>query len=537
MSEISHPKRPEPGARLAFDVFHRCFVLIIFALCSLGFAQQRHNYLAVNGSLIDDAGPYYFIAQGDNTNAFAKAVPLAHAMGLEVVFESTSKQLIFSDGHRTATFSTTSDIVEGLPKRGGAVRLEPALRGTNALDSPLALLVDGTAYVPITPLVLAFEGESAWNSQSKVVTIDTADRLGYALPDPRVGFTDGVTRVAIDLPTGATYDVAAGSRAFIISLPGARSDPSTRSVDDANLDAVVVASTAGRVTITVHTAFELDATGSGYRLGTVQRQDGTTLYVDFAAGLAGIAVTAVGQAPADDGPQALALVPDVRQVVVIDAGHGGHDPGASSRHAVEEHVVLSVALKLKQRLEQAGLEVILTRDTDTFLTLQQRSAFATPERNIFVSIHANSAPSTNASGIETWVFGRPLDPSLIERAIEENGGGALGEELTEVARQTADEFAADILREAQLNYSLALAEAVQGKLVSATGARDRGVRANLFYVIRTARIPAILVELGFVSNPDEGAKLATEAYQDTLAEGLADGILSFLRGGGILANH
>ena len=200
-------------------------------------------------------------------------------------------------------------------------------------------------------------------------------------------------------------------------------------------------------------------------------------------------------------------------------------------------MVLSVALKLKKRLEEAGLEVILTRDTDTFLTLQQRSAFATPERNIFVSIHANSAPSTSASGIETWVFGRPLDPSLIERAIEENGGGVLGEELTEVARQTADEFAADILREAQLNYSLALAEAVQSHLVSATGARDRGVRANLFYVIRTARIPAILVELGFVSNAEEGAKLATDSYQDTLADGLAEGILTFLRGGGILANH
>ena len=518
-------------------MFRRCLVLILLALSCAGFAQQRHNYLAVNGNLVDDAGPYYFIAQGDSSNAFAKAAPLAQAMGLQVAFESDSKLLVFSDGNRSATFSSTSDIVDGLRKRGGAVRLDPPLRGTNALDSPLALLVDGTAYVPITPLVMAFEGESDWNSQSKVVTIDTADRLGYTLPDVRVGFTDGVSRVAIDLPTGASYDVAAASKAFIISLPGARSDASTRQVDDDNVDAVVVAAASGRVTVTVHTAYELDATGSGYRLGTVQRQDGTTLYVDFAAGLAGIAVTAVGQQPADEGPQALALVPDVRQVVVIDAGHGGHDPGASSRHAVEEHVVLSVALKLKQRLEHAGLEVILTRDTDTFLTLQQRSAFATPERNIFVSIHANSAPSLDASGIETWVFGRPLDPSLIERAIEENGGGTLGEELTEVARQTADDFAADILREAQLNYSLALAESVQGHLVNATGARDRGVRANLFYVIRTARIPAILVELGFVSNAEEGAKLATDSYQDTLADGLAEGILAFMRGGGILANN
>lgn len=518
-------------------MFRRALTLILVLLCCSCFAQQRHNYLAVNGTIVDEAGPYYFIAQGDSANAFARAVPFAEAMGLRVTYQSDTKQLVFTDGSRTATFSATSDIVQGLPKRAGAVRLEPALRGTNVLDSPLALLVDGTAYVPISPLVTAFEGLSDWNSQSRVVTVDTADRLGYLLPTPRIGLTDGVSRVAIDLPNGASYDVAAGSRSFIIALPGARAEPQTRQVGDDNVDVVSISSSAGRATITIHTTFALDAAGSGYRIGTVQRPDGSTLYVDFAAGLAGVAVTAVGQAPVDDGPQALAAAPEMRQVVVIDAGHGGHDPGASSSHAVEEHVVLAVALKLKQRLEQAGLEVILTRDTDTFLTLQQRSGFATPERNIFVSIHANSAPSGSANGIETWVFGEPLDPSHIDRAIDENGGGALGEELTEVARQTANDLAADILREAQLNYSLALAESVQSRLVSATGARDRGVRANLFYVIRTARIPAILVELGFVSNEDEGTKLATDSYQDTLAEGLASGILAFLQGGGMLANH
>jgi len=518
-------------------VFRQALTLIIVLLCCSSFAQQRHNYLAVNGAIVDEAGPYYFIAQGDSSNAFAKAVPFAEAMGLRVTYQADSKQLVFTDGLRTATFSATSDVVQGLAKRAGAVRLEPALRGTNVLDSPLALLVDGTAYVPISPLVMAFEGLSDWNSQSRVVTVDTADRLGYLLPAPRIGLTDGVSRVAIDLPNGASYDVAAGTRSFIIALPGARAEPETRQVGDDNVDAVSISGSAGRVTITIHTTFALDASGSGYRIGTVQRPDGSTLYVDFAAGLAGAAVTAVGQAPVDDGPQALAAAPEMRQVVVIDAGHGGHDPGASSDYAVEEHLVLAVALKLKHRLEQAGLEVILTRDHDTFLTLQQRSAFATPERNIFVSIHANSAPSAAASGIETWVFGEPLDPSLIDRAIDENGGGELGQELTEVARQTANEYAADILREAQLNYSLALAESVQSRLVTTTGARDRGVRANLFYVIRTARIPAILVELGFVSNAEEGASLATDAYQDTLAEGLATGILSFLQGGGILANH
>src|SRR5690606_23487507 len=105
------------------------------------------------------------------------------------------------------------------------------------------------------------------------------------------------------------------------------------------------------------------------------------------------------------------------------------------------------------------------------------------------------------------------------------------------ARQAASSLAANILREAQLNYSLTLAETVQRNLVAATGATDRGIRQNLFYVIRNARIPAILVELGFVSNPEEGRKLATDSYQQTLAQALADGVLEFLRNGGITAQR
>lgn len=520
------------------DVSRRLFLTTLLFLglqiAALSWAQQRHNYLAVNGELVDDAGPYYFIAHGDSANAFAKATVIADVMGLKVDYLAATKELVFSDELRTVTFAATSDIAAGLPKRPGVARLAPPLRGSNTIDSPMVILVDGTAYVPISPLVLAFEGQSDWNSDSRVVTIDTADRVGYILGAPRVGSTDGVSRVAIDLPPGVEFDLAAGGTSFVVSFSGARAESYSRSVNDGNLGSIFLTAGGGRVTLNITTAYTLDAAGSGYRVGTVPKANGETLYVDFAPSLSGDAVVALGQ-PVANEPQALAQAPTLDRIVVIDAGHGGHDPGASSRHAVEEHVVLAVALLLKDRLEREGVEVILTRDHDTFLTLQQRSAFATPDRNIFVSIHANSTDGGQAQGIETWVFGEPLDPSLIDRAIEENGGGRVGEDLTEVARQTADELAADILSESQLNFSLSLAESVQHHLVGATGAKDRGVRANLFYVIRTARIPAILVELGFVNHATEGPKLASGAYQQTLADALADGIMAFLSGGGMLA--
>ena len=512
------------------------FVTLIAFGASLCFAQQRHNYLAVDGEIVDDAGPYYFIAYGDSTNAFGKATVLAEAMGLDVTFLDSSKELLFANSRRTVRFATTSDVAAGLIKRPGIARLEPPLRGSDALDSPMAILVDGIAYVPISPLVTAFEGRSDWSAESQVVTIDTAARLGYLLAAPRVGHSNGVSRVAIDLPEGVGYEIAAGDNTFIVTFTGARAESHTTTVNDGNLGAIFLTAGSGRVSLSVTTSYELDPDGTGFFVGHVPKEDGSTLYVDFAPGLHDEAVAALNR-PAVSEPQALAQAPQLHRTIVIDAGHGGHDPGASSSHAIEKQIVLQVALLLKDRLERQGLEVILTRDNDTFLSLQQRSAFATPDRNLFVSIHANSTESGQAEGIETWVFGEPLDPSHIDRAIEENGGGAEGEDLTEVARQTANALAADILRESQLNYSLALAETVQDHLVSATGAKDRGVRANLFYVIRTARIPAILVELGFVNHGTEGPKLASASYQQTLADALAEGVMAFLSGGGLLAKQ
>jgi N-acetylmuramoyl-L-alanine amidase len=222
-----------------------------------------------------------------------------------------------------------------------------------------------------------------------------------------------------------------------------------------------------------------------------------------------------------------------QKVVVIDAGHGAHDPGAVG-YATEKDIVLAISLKLKAYLEAQGVQVIMTRSDDTFLKLSERATFATPDINLFVAVHANAA-SESASGVETWVFGQSLEQDNLSRAIEENGGGEEGQALTQEAKQVAQGITGDIYRESQLEYSLSLAGLVQNKMVAATGAKDRGVQQAEFYVIRNARSPAILVETGFVTNPDEGTKLTTDAYQDTIARAIADGIVQFLSSGNALA--
>lgn len=513
--------------------------LLLLLTFGLGAAQQRLNSLAVDGAIFDEAGPYYFTAYGDSSNAYARAAQLADAMGLSVAYLEAHKVLQFTDGYRTARFQATSDVADGLVKRDGVVSVNPPVGGSATLASPKAILVDGVSYVAIAPLAAAFAGEADWNSEHRLVIVDTATRLGYVIAKPRTGQTDGVSRVAIDIPAGSSYDVAADGRTLLLTFPGARADDTTLNVNDGNLNSVSMESGAGYVSVVLRSGFELSADGRGFRLGEVDKGATRTVYVDLAPSLVGAAVTALAQAqePAVQSPVALATAPEQRQVVVIDAGHGGRDPGANSRYATEKVVVLSVALRLKTLLEREGIEVILTRADDTFLSLQERSLYSSSDRNLFISIHANAVSNSNPAGIETWVFGEPLNPSLLERAIRENGGGAEGQTLTEEARQAASSLAADILREAQLNYSLTLAETVQRNLVAATGAVDRGVRQNLFYVIRNARIPAILVELGFVSNPDEGRKLATDSYQQTLAQALADGVLEFLNGGGLSAQR
>ncbi len=511
-------------------------------MAGIAVAQERHNFLSIDGALSDDAGPFYFIAQGDSGNAYMRASAFAAAAGLELRYDPAAKRLTFSAGIREVVIDATADVRDGLVKRAGLVRYPGG-----ALDSPMAILVDGVSYVPITPIVAALGGDSGWHAEARVVTIDLPDfAAGVQLAAPRIGLNDGFTRVALDVPTGHPFQVAVNGSSLALLLPGAHAPALVRDLaDDPNLSQVAFEVLDGVVALVVHTRHPLAPTGRGYVVGTIPRGTTDTLYIDFGPNLQGAAATPMADGvtavaplplPAAD-PLAVAQAPERRYTVVIDAGHGGHDPGAVSSWAREKEIVLDVTLRLKALLEAEGVLVIVTRGNDTFLTLQERSTFATTDRNVFVSIHANAADSSAAHGIETWVFGRPLDPALIDRAIDENGGGDVGAARTEEAARIASDIAGDILRETQLNYSLALADLVQGRLIDATGANDRGVRQNLFYVIRNSRIPAILVELGFVSNPDEGRRLAEARYRGDLADALADGILTFLREGGTLARR
>ncbi len=191
--------------------------------------------------------------------------------------------------------------------------------------------------------------------------------------------------------------------------------------------------------------------------------------------------------------------------VVIDPGHGGHDAGAVSAYAREKDCNLAVGLKLKQKLEKQGFKVVMTRDSDIFLTLQQRVniANATPN-SIFVSIHHNSGRRA-AEGIETFTLAPQGTTSPFART-----------------RRYADLSGND-----QDSENIALATAIHSRAIRSTQAVDRGIQRARFSVLCTIRRPAILFEGGFVSNAEEGRLISSNAYREKLAESICQGVMSY----------
>ena len=544
-------------------------LLFVFlsALTATAFGQDRINSLAIDGNLHDDAGPYYFSAHGDSSTPYAQASPLARALGVRVNWNGETRTLSFTDGSTTVTTVATSDIRAGLSPHAGGLKVNGADR-----TAPQAILVDGTSYVAIEPVALAFGFSVDWHPGPRLLTVnspapppepvaqaaqsETPPGSAITVSGPplnpfRVGAHDGYTRVALDLGSVERYTLAASGNTVTVSfVAGSAPDTAWRQTDR-YVQSAYYAVIDGQPSLVVNTHHSLNPGGSGFRYAMT---DTGTFYMDFGPGLQGRPVSELSavqaQAAASAQPipgtdstlnvteQAPGPGGNGQRVVVIDPGHGGIDPGAVG-YVMEHEVVLQVSLKLKQLLEAEGIEVILTRDANYDLDrnkatdLRLRSNFATPDRNMFISIHANAAGNSSANGIETWVFGEPLSQENLERAMVENASAA----LTDEALAIANDPVAMILRETQLNYSRALAASVQNGMVSSTGARDRGVKQSAFYVIRNARTPSILVEIGFVNNPNEGPRLGTAAYQDSLARGIFSGIMQFMGNGGTTASQ
>lgn len=221
------------------------------------------------------------------------------------------------------------------------------------------------------------------------------------------------------------------------------------------------------------------------------------------------------------------------KTIVLDPGHGGKDPGAIGRGGLKEKdVTLKLAKMLREKLtNDAGAKTILTRDTDIFIPLEERTAIANSrDADLFVSIHINASPKRTASGIETYILNFSNNEEAKRLAARENATST---------RSVSDlEFILnDLIKTAKTNDSARLAAVVQENLV--TGLRKKfdsvkshGVKGAPFYVLVGTKMPAVLVEVSFISNPDEEERLRDEAYLNEVVEGIAAGVLHYMNGTG-----
>ncbi|HEY9749702.1 MAG TPA: N-acetylmuramoyl-L-alanine amidase, partial [Allocoleopsis sp.] len=180
-------------------------------------------------------------------------------------------------------------------------------------------------------------------------------------------------------------------------------------------------------------------------------------------------------------------VPNGRLVVIVDPGHGGPDPGAVGIGGLQEKgLVLDISRQVAARLEQQGVQAILTREDDRDLDLEPRVALAErANASLFVSIHANSISMSrpDVSGLETYYY----------------------------------------------NSGERLARTIHNSVLQGTGARDRGVRSARFYVLRRTSMPAVLVEVGFVTGAEDAARLSTPGYRTQMADAIARGVLQYIQ--------
>jgi N-acetylmuramoyl-L-alanine amidase len=238
------------------------------------------------------------------------------------------------------------------------------------------------------------------------------------------------------------------------------------------------------------------------------------------------------QLPASLPPPALPAPPILTGLrrIVVDAGHGGKDPGAVGPSGLKEKdVTLALAKTLAKSLREVlGCEVVLTRDRDVFLPLEERTAIANKVgADLFISLHANAAPNRQAYGIETYYLNFSKNDKAAAVAARENGTSL--KEVTDL-----EQILFDLMANSKINESSRLAAEIQKALVDRLGerfedVRDLGVRQGPFYVLLGATMPSVLVEAAFISHPREEQRLVSRSYREHTADAIVEAVRNYAR--------
>ncbi|WP_045218990.1 N-acetylmuramoyl-L-alanine amidase [Desulfonatronum thioautotrophicum] len=214
------------------------------------------------------------------------------------------------------------------------------------------------------------------------------------------------------------------------------------------------------------------------------------------------------------------------KTIMIDPGHGGKDPGAVANGLKEKDVNLRMSRILGRMLEEKGFRVLYTRTTDVFIPLEERTAMANAQKaDLFLSIHANAHPNPNMKGFEIYSLNLARNQDAVRIAARENAVSS--KNISDLQL-----ILTDLMLNSKITESKELATKIHGRTISGMrrthpNLADRGVREAPFYVLMGAKMPAVLIEMGYLTNREEARLLATDAYLRTLASNLLQGVLAY----------
>ncbi|HEX6178995.1 MAG TPA: N-acetylmuramoyl-L-alanine amidase [Thermoanaerobaculia bacterium] len=437
--------------------------------------------------------PVAMIQQGGNV--FLSAVDVITALGGAMLPESTGFRVVIND--KPGAFGPDSRY---------------AVAGEDLIEMPATpITIDGRPYVPWQffqgYLSRAASLDVSWDGTANVLTVRPQQQVAVPAQFSVTSVGD-ITKLVVTLASPVEYTLVKEGDAYVVNFGSPIQPPfADQSFDDARV---------ARATFTVNT-LRIQLTGPEVAGDSYRLENPFRVVLDLRR--------TAGPVPAPVSPGTGTRRPSEPlgiRTIVIDPGHGGKEVGAVGPSGLmEKEVTLSVARKLASALEsRIGARVVLTRDDDSQVSLDQRTALANQYRaDLFLSVHMNAAVVKDAKGSETYFLSLEASDDLARRAAEtENAAAGRG------ADDDLKLILWDLAHQEYLHESSRLAQTIQEEMNRATGVQNRGVKQAPFKVLLGATMPAALVEVGFISNPEEERKLQSGEFQDLMVTALVKAI-------------
>ena len=491
-------------------IFYIIVIITLFAILSpvsSALAQPSNINILLDNKSLETLVPSVI----ENDRLYVSARNVVEALGGRITWFSALKLMTIDINGRTARLVIDDPSLEIDEK---VVPLEVSAR-----------IIDNRVMIPLEVIKIISEVDIKWENQTKTLSINTIrpyllDIRSYSYPDK--------TRIVVDLSEKTEFraDKLISPDRIFIDIMGSIAKLENTSkqirIDDGVIKTVRTAQFNQEIIRVVLDLYQQ----TKYELFSLIEPD--RVVIDLFKSTEKLAVsTTLPIKPKEEAVSTPTIIGE--RTVIIDPGHGGNDPGAIGPTGLKEsEVTLGIALYLEKFLKEADIPTFLTRNKNEFISLENRTSFANQKNGfVFVSIHANSVLNhrPNAKGIETFVLSsKYIGASAKDVADRENRASRTHPGVdTDLAL-----IIADLEESANIKYSLDFAEIVQEKLVNYLKLENRGVKQAPFVVLKGANMVATIVEVAFISNPEEEKLLKNSEFLQKSAQALFEAIKYYI---------